>query len=317
MNNLARALWYTAPGQAEWRSETLPEPGDGRALVRTLYSGVSRGTESLVSRGLVPPSEYGRMRAPFQAGAFPFPVKYGYAAVGETVSGARVFALHPHQSAFVLPDSWLSPLPPGVTPRRALLAANMETAINGMWDAGALPGMRIAVVGGGVLGCLLAYLSARLPGAVGTLVDLLPERAATAAALGASYTAPGDAPTGCDLVFHTSASPAGLSTALRCAGSEAAIVEMSWYGDQAVAAPLGEAFHSQRLRLVGSQVGQVAPAMRPRWSHADRLALALRLCADPVLDALLEPDCPADEAPARLVAVLRPGSGALCQPIAY
>ena len=317
MTDAVRSLWYTAPGKAEWRTERLPAPGAGDCLVRTLYTGVSRGTESLVSRGLVPPSEYGRMRAPFQAGDFPFPVKYGYSAVGTVDGLGTVFCLFPHQSAFVVPRGWLTVLPEGVAPRRALLGANMETALNGIWDAGALPGMRIAVVGAGVLGCLLSWLCGRLPGSSVTLVDVMPQRAATARTLGVGFALPTEAPQDCDLVFHTSANPAGLATAIGCAGTEAAVVEMSWYGAGDTPVPLGGAFHSKRLRLVASQVGQVAPVMRPRRSHSDRLAIALGLCADPVLDVLLEPDCPVDAAPARLPRVLEPGSGILCQPIAY
>lgn len=317
MQSDVRALWFTAPGQAEWRPVALPAADGVNTRVHALYSGVSRGTESLVFRGLVPPSEHDRMRAPFQDGDFPFPVKYGYAAVGRTADGRLVFALHPHQSVFALPADSLLPLPAGLPPRRAVLAANVETALNALWDAGALPAMRIAVVGAGVVGALVAWLAGRLPGAAVTLVDTLPSRADLARRLGVAFAAPDAAPQACDLVFHASASAAGLATALACAGDEAQVVELSWYGDGQIPAALGGAFHSRRLRLVASQVGRIAPAMRARWDHRRRLAAALALCADPALDALLEPDCAADDAPARLAAVLAPGSGALCLPIKY
>ncbi len=319
----ARALWYAAPGRAELREAPLRAPAAGEALVRTRWSAPSRGTESLVFRGAVPESERERMRAPFQEGAFPFPVKYGYAAVGtvlegpDALRGRDVFALHPHQDAFVVPVDALVPVPAPVPSRRAVLAANAETALNALWDGGALPGMRIAVVGAGVVGALTAWLAARLPGTRVVLVDVRPAREALAAALGVGFATPAHAPSGCDLVFHASATEAGLGTAIGAAGDESTVVELSWYGDRPVAAPLGGAFHSARLRLVGSQVGRVAPAMRARWSHRRRLETALGLLADARVDALLEPDRPFGGLPATLPALLAPGADALCPVIAY
>jgi hypothetical protein len=321
--SLARALWYPSIGAAELRSEALPPTGFDQVHVRTAWSALSRGTESLVFHGAVPESERERMRVPFQGGDFGFPVKYGYASVGTVVEGATalrgrtVFVLHPHQSAFVVPAAAVVPVPAEVPARRAVLAANMETALNALWDGGALPGSRIAVVGGGVVGALTAWLAGRLPGAEVTLVDVRPERATLARALGVSFALPGDAPAGCDLVFHASATAAGLATALSAAGDEASVVELSWYGDRDVAAGLGGTFHSGRLRLIGSQVGRVAPAMRARWSLRRRIEKALALLADPCLEALLEPDVPFERLPGELARLLGPGGGTLCQVVAY
>lgn len=323
INGDSKALWFTGPGRAEWRDEPLPAPGSGHLRVRSLYSAISRGTESLVFHGRVPPSEYDRMRAPFQAGQFPFPVKYGYSSVGEVeegpadLRGRKVFALHPHQSAYVIPGEAALILPDNVPPLRAVLAANMETALNAIWDSGAAPASRIAIVGAGVVGALVAYLAGRMPGAEVTIVDVQPERARLAEAFGVEFRAPERAPADCDIVFHASGAPAGLATALACAGDEATVVEMSWYGDGPIAVPLGGAFHSRRLRLVSTQVGKVAPSQRSRWSHRRRLGAALALLADAKLDVLLEPACPFASLPERLPALLAPGSGILCQPVAY
>jgi threonine dehydrogenase-like Zn-dependent dehydrogenase len=290
--------------------------------VRSLYGAVSRGTERLVSNARVPPGEFDRMRAPFMGGTFPFPVKYGYATVGRIEDGPPslrdrvVFALHPHQNLFTLPAEAAVPVPDGVPPARAVLAANMETALNAMWDGAPGPADRIAVVGGGVVGLLLARLCARLPGAEATVVDIALARADLAHALGARFAAPEGAPTDCDLVFHASGTAAGLATALRLAGEEATIVELSWYGTGDIAAPFGEHFHSRRLRLVSSQVGKIAPSHRPRWTHARRLAAALKLLDDPVLDALLAPPIAFDDLPARLPAIFS-GSDARCPVIRY
>ncbi len=317
-----RALWYVAPGRAEIRAEPRAAPAAGDVEVAALYGGLSRGTERLVFTGRVPESEYGRMRAPFMAGDFPFPVKYGYATVGRVVAGPDemvgrdVFALYPHQTAFTVPADRVALLPPGVPPARAVLAANMETALNAIWDAAPGPADRIAVVGAGVLGALCAWLAGKLPGADVTLVDIVPQRAALAAALGVGFALPDAAAGDCDLVIHASATAAGLATALRLAGTEATVVELSWYGTGAVSVPLGEAFHSRRLRLIASQVGAVAPSRRPRWSYSRRMAAALALLADPALDALLAPAIDFDALPGRLAEIFA-ARDVLCQLIRY
>jgi threonine dehydrogenase-like Zn-dependent dehydrogenase len=292
-------------------------------LVRALASGVSRGTESLVFMGRVPASQYRAMRCPFQAGDFPAPVKYGYAAVGvvedgpAALLGRRVFCLHPHQDRFVVPAAAVLPLPDGVPDARAALGANMETAVNALWDGAPRLGDRIAVVGAGVVGALVGALAARLPGTAVTLVDLDPARADLAAALGCRFAAPEGAAGDCDLVFHASGAPAGLATALGLAGFEATIVELSWYGDRAVPAPLGEDFHAKRLSLRSSQVGSVAAARRARWTHRRRLALALDLLADPIFDRLLSGETPLAELPEAMARLAARPAGALCHVVRY
>jgi threonine dehydrogenase-like Zn-dependent dehydrogenase len=318
-----KALWYVGPGRAELREEEIAAPKPGEVRVRALFGAISRGTERLVQAGRVPASEHNRMRAPFMGGAFPFPVKYGYATVGRVEAGPAelqdrvVFSLHPHQSLFTVPVDAVFAIPADVPPRRAVLAPNMETALNAVWDGRPGPANRIAVVGGGLVGLLVAYLCARLPGADVTVVDIAPGRAELAQAIGARFASPGNAPADCDLVFHTSGTAAGLATALRLAGEEASIVELSWYGSGDVAAPLGEAFHSRRLRLVSSQVGKVAPSHRPRWTHGRRLSAALALLKDPGLDALLAPAAAFDELPERLPSVFDSDSSVICQLIRY
>jgi len=305
----ATALWYAGLRECVLNTQDLPPPGPGDCLVRTAWSGVSRGTERLVFEGRVPESEHERMRAPLQEGAFPFPVKYGYCAVGtveagpEHLTGRTVFCLHPHQDRFVVPAAAVTAVPDGLPARRAVLAANMETALNAHWDAGTGPADRIVVVGGGVLGLLVAFIAARLPGADVTLVDRDESRAAICTTLGLRYATPAACPDDADIVFHASASAGGLATAIAAAGLEARIVELSWYGEGAVAAPLGGAFHARRLQLVSSQVGQVSPSRRARFDYARRLQAALGLLADARLDALITDEIPFADAPARLPAL--------------
>lgn len=326
----ARACWVVEPGRAELRSETLPPLADGEVRVRTLHSGVSRGTEGLVFRGEVPASEARRMRAPFQVGEFPAPVKYGYVSVGvveagpDDLCGRTVFCLYPHQTVYQVGADAVLPLPSGVPAARAVLTAYVETAVNALWDAAPRIGDRIAVVGGGTLGLLVAWLAARLPGCRVQVVDTVAARAGVAAALGAGFALPDAATPEADLVIHASGHAAGLATALHLAAFEATVLELSWYGSRAVALPLGEAFHARRLVLKSSQVGHVAAAQRSRWSHRRRLALALSLLADPVLDRLITHSAPFDELPQVLARLaVTPGAGAgtasdtLCQRIDY
>ncbi|WP_399697226.1 zinc-binding alcohol dehydrogenase [Xenophilus sp.] len=320
----ARACWLAEPGRAELRTEALPAPGPGEVRVRALHSGISRGTETLVFRGEVPESEFERMRAPFQQGAFPAPVKYGYSSVGVVEAGPPellgrpVFCLHPHQSHYVVPAEAVHPLPDGVPPARAVLAANLETAVNALWDAAPRVGDRIAVVGGGTLGLLVAWLAARLPGSQVQVVDTQAGKAAVAGRLGADFALPGAARREADLVIHASGHAEGLATALDLAAFEATVLELSWYGTRPVSVPLGAAFHARRLVLKSSQVGHVAAAQRARWSHRRRLQLALSLLADPALDTLVTGASPFDELPSVLARLAASGAdGTLCHRIDY
>ncbi len=311
MTETARAFWTTGPGQGEIRPETLDGAG---VLVTTQASGISRGTEALVFAGLVPPSQYASMRAPLMAGDFPYPVKYGYSAVGVTEADARVFVLHPHQDRFRAPPAMCIPVPDRVPTHRAVLAANMETALNILWDAAPLLGERILVIGAGVVGLLTAFLCARIPATQVTVIDISPDRADPAQRLGCRFALPEAAPQDQELIIHASASEAGLRLALSRAAFEARIVEASWFGDRTPALPLGEAFHQRRLKLLSSQVGSVAPAMRGGRSYAQRLATALDLLDDPRLDALVQSTCPFNHLPQRMPELL---AGGLCHVVTY
>ncbi len=318
----ARALWYVAPMHAELRAEAVTAAADA-VVVRALWSGISRGTERLVASGRVPPAEHQRMRAPLQAGEFPFPVKYGYCAVGaveqgpQALAGRTVFVLHPHQDRFAAPSAMANPVPAGVPARRAILAANVETALNAVWDSGVGPGDRIVVVGAGVVGLLTGWICGRLPGAEVTMVDVAAARAPVASALGLRFATPDAAPADADIVFHTSASAAGLATAIDAAGFEATVVEMSWYGEGVTPAPLGGAFHSRRLKLISSQVGHVAPSRRPRWSYARRMATAMALLEDPRLDALITEDIGFSDLPAAIPRILAGQAPGLVTAVRY
>ena len=319
----AAAFWVTAAGQGKLRTQTLTEPGPDEVLVRTQYTAISRGTEALVFRGEVPPSEHDRMRAPFQEGEFPAPVKYGYINVGEVergpaaLRGKLVFCLYPHQDRYVVPIEAVLPVPPAVPPERAVLAANMETAVNALWDLAPRVGDRVAVIGAGAVGCLCARLAAKMPGCQVELIDSNPRRAAIAASLGVEFARPETAMPEADAVIHCSGTGQGLTTALRIAGFEARVLELSWYGASAVSLPLGEAFHARRLQLIASQVGNVAAAQRARWSHRRRLSLALALLDDPELDVLLTGEDRFAALPDVLASLAKEPGETICHRIVY
>jgi 2-desacetyl-2-hydroxyethyl bacteriochlorophyllide A dehydrogenase len=321
--NEARAFWIAEPKRGEIRTEPLPAPAADEALVRTLYSGISRGTEALVWNGKVPRSEYQRMRAPFQAGEFSGPVKYGYASVGvvehgpPALAGRRVFCLYPHQTRYVVPVAALHVVPDDVPPARAVLAANVETAVNVLWDAAPRVGDRVAVVGAGTVGCVVAWLAARISATQVELIDVDERKSAAAGALGVPFRLAANARRDADVVIHTSGSGAGLRTALELAGVEATIVEASWYGDEAPPVPLGGAFHSRRLTLKSSQVGAVAAAQRARWSHGRRMELVMQLLESAELDALVTGESPFDELPAVLARLATSPGYTLTHRIAY
>ncbi|MDT5035138.1 MAG: hypothetical protein QOE03_323 [Micromonosporaceae bacterium] len=319
----AQAFWLRSPGEGEIRSATLPDPGPADVLVRTRYSGVSRGTETLVFQGRVPASQYTAMRAPFQEGDFPGPVKYGYLNVGVVergpagLLGRTVFCLYPHQTAYVVPADAVVAVPDGVPAGRAVLAGTVETAVNALWDVAPLIGDRITVVGAGMVGCCVAGVLARFPGAQVQLVDVDPGRAGVAAALGVDFALPADAAGERDLVVHASATSAGLQRSLDLLVPDGTVAELSWYGDRPVTLSLGGAFHSGRLAIRASQVGTVSPRRRGSRTFADRLALALDLLHDPAFDALITGESPFRQLPdilARLAAGTLP---ALCHLITY
>lgn len=323
----AERLVYLAPETAGIESAALSSLGEDDVLVEALYSGISRGTESLVFGGKVPEGEWERMRCPHQSGDFSFPLSYGYALSGKVAAtgsgvrtlspGDRVFVLHPHQNRMIVRAGMANRIPDGVPSRRAVLAANMETALNAVWDSGLEMGDKATVIGAGVVGLLTAYLARKTAERDVAIVDIDERKRRAAEALGLSFALPGQAPADNRIVFHTSASAAGLQAALALATFEGRIVEMSWYGEREVSLRLGGAFHSQRLQIVSSQVGHVSPARRAATSYAERMAEALRLLKDPALDALLEDAIFFKALPGQLARILGPGSATLCQVVDY
>jgi threonine dehydrogenase-like Zn-dependent dehydrogenase len=290
--------------------------------VRTLYTGISRGTETLVFNGKIPPGEYTRMRAPHQEGSFPFPVKYGYSAVGlveegpDDLIGKTVFALHPHQDIFLLEPQDVHVLPEGLPASRAVLAANMETALNIVWDAQIAPGDRVVVFGAGVVGLLVGYLASRIVGTDVTICDTDPAKSELAEQLGIGFLSPDKLHGEYDCLINASGAANALAQALQLAGFESRVIEASWYGDAEVQIPLGGDFHAKRLSIVGSQVGSLPPNRRARWDPKRRMAKALELLLDERLDCLISGETRFDDLTNHYAAILGTPS-TLCHRIIY
>ncbi|MDR6688949.1 threonine dehydrogenase-like Zn-dependent dehydrogenase [Arthrobacter sp. 1088] len=318
----AQAYWVTESGHGELRPEAIPTPGPKEALVRTLYSGVSRGTERVVHEGRVPERVADLMHAPHQEGDFPGPVKYGYLSVGvveqgpDNWTGKTVFSLHPHQDFYVVPTSQLTAIPEGVPARRAVLTGIVEVAINALWEAGPRLGDRVAVVGGGLVGGVLATILRKYPLGRLQLVDADADKRSLAEKLNIDFALPDEAENDCDIVFHCSASNEGLKLSLQLAGDDSDVIELSWFADKEVSLPLGEDFHARRLTIRSSQVGAVALPRRHRRTNAQRLQLAAATLKDPLFDAFLSSECQFQNLPITLVKLFEKPGG-FCHVVAY
>lgn len=294
------ALYFTAPRQVALRREPCPAPGPGQVRVRTRLSAISPGTEMLLYRGQMPSSLPADEALEALAGPLAYPLKYGYAAVGQVTdlgpgvpeawAGRWVFAFQPHQTCFVATVASLHPVPTDIPPERAAFLPNMETAVNFLLDGAPLIGERVAVLGQGVVGLLTTALLARFPLAALVAFDRYPLRRETARALGATLALDPAAPdaleaarvhlaahdryAGADLTYELSGNPAALNLALALTGFAGRVVIGSWYGTKRAALDLGGRFHRSRIRLLSSQVTTLAPEHTGRWDKARRLALA-------------------------------------------
>ncbi|MGI9350414.1 MAG: zinc-dependent alcohol dehydrogenase [Rhizobiaceae bacterium] len=327
----ARRLTYPACGKGIIEYAQLIDIKDENVTLKTLYSGISKGTESLVFNGNVPESEWTRMQCPFMTGSFAFPITYGYACVCEVMEcgkavenlelGDRVFILHPHQDLMCVPASACHKLPDIIPTKRGVLSANMETGLNSVWDAEISGKPACAVIGAGVVGLMTAHALRETTGVSPIVLDVNPAKEKIISKLGFNFANPSrhtdlNLPE-FEFLFHTSASSEGLQTAIDLAGFEARIVELSWYGEKPVSLLLGGAFHSKRLRIIASQVGSIAPAMRAELDQSERIKQAMALLDDPRLDSLLETEIEFSEVPDHLHDLLGPQSDILCQVIRY
>ncbi|GHC69123.1 zinc-dependent alcohol dehydrogenase [Limoniibacter endophyticus] len=318
----ASALWLEKPGEAALRQEHLPQPADDQIVLRSRFGAISRGTEALVFKGQVPESEWQRMECLHQDGDFGFPVKYGYCLVGEIEAGPhdmigkRGFCLHPHQTRALLKVETFHPIPEAVPSRRAVLAANMETALNIVWDAGIATGTRLCVFGAGVVGLLVARIAAKIPGVQVTMVDIDDAKQEIAEAFGCRFANADTLSGEFDVLVNVSASGEALQLAIDNAALEAKIVEASWYGEKTVELRLGGPFHSKRLSIISSQVGLVAASRRGQVDAKRRMQIALSLLDDPLLDLLFSGETPFDALPARYGVILADKS-TLCHRVIY
>ena len=290
------ALVFAAPYRVELQHSTIGSPGPGEVSVRTLVSAVSSGTEMLLYRGQMPPEMRVDESIPALDGAFQYPIKYGYAAVGrveEKGTGVQdvevedlVFCFRPHESAFVCGETDLIKVRNGVEPEDAVFLPTMETAVNLVMDGQPLIGEQVAVFGQGVVGLLVTALLSMTPLSSLVTIDQYEQRREESLALGATCSLSPDKPDlvevlqgsrdyrGADLSFELSGNPAALDMAIKAAGYGGRIVVGSWYGTKESKLDLGGRFHRDRVRLISSQVSTIAPEWSGRWSKARRFDVA-------------------------------------------
>jgi len=296
------ALWHLSEQESAIRSQSLPELKADKCRIESLFSLVSSGTESLVANGEVPTDLHDSMQVPYMEGDFSFPVKYGYSLVGKVVEGShnlvgqQVHLLHPHQQHCVVNEADITIIPAGIPPQRAVLASNVETALNAIWDSRLSAGDRVLIIGMGLIGSLVARLASQFPATQVSVADTDPARLALAREQGFSQYEPSDAPF--DVAFHSSGSSAGLQTAIDAVGYEGKVIELSWYGTRSAEVKLGGSFHQQRKQIISSQVSQLPSHQQSRWDYRRRKQTVLNLLQDDGWDDFLTATVDFPEAPA-------------------
>jgi threonine dehydrogenase-like Zn-dependent dehydrogenase len=311
----ARALWLEAPGRAALRDAELPPLAAGWSRVRAISSAISPGTERLVATGRVPAEVAETMRCPYMEGEFSFPVKYGYSLVGQLDDGRLVHVLHPHQELAHVRTSDVRLVPDGISPERATLAANLETAVTALWDARIAPGERALVIGFGIVGSLVARLLSRVAGVEVTVVDRDAAKRELAASLG--FHAMAEPAADYDVAFGASGAPEEVQVALDAVGDEGRVVELSWLGTREVRLQLGGTFHSGRKQLLASQVSHIPPYLRGRWDYARRTRLVFELLRDPAFDAHITRTVAFEELPRFYEELCAGGAGGLSIAVRY
>jgi 2-desacetyl-2-hydroxyethyl bacteriochlorophyllide A dehydrogenase len=295
-------VWFPRARSVELREERVEGPGPGEIRVRALLSALSHGTERLVYRGEV--DRHLALDLPSLAGGYGFPVKFGYASVGRVTAvgadidaiseGDLVFALHPHQTEYVVSASLAHRLPADTRPEAGVFLANVDTAFNVLLDARARPQEVAIVFGQGVVGLLITQLLRRA-GLRVIAIEPAPIRRAMSGRCGAVAITPAQieviremtAGRGADLAIDASGNPNALQQAIDAVAVEGRIIVCSWYGAKRVSLDLGGNFHRGRLTIRSSQVGGIDPALAPRWDRARRLAAATDLLDDLILADLI------------------------------
>jgi 2-desacetyl-2-hydroxyethyl bacteriochlorophyllide A dehydrogenase len=298
------ALYFTAPYRVAVQEAHVPCPAADQVLVQTLVSAISPGTELLIYRGQAPSDIPVDETIPALAGAFGFPLAYGYAAVGQVIAvgsgvaqtwqGRCVFAFHPHASHFLASPDALLPVPAALSPEAAAFLPNMETAVNFLMDGQPLIGERVVVFGQGVVGLLTTALLARLPLArlvtldryarrrdyslrLGAHASLDPEGADALAHLHACLDEASPPGGEADLTYELSGNPLALDQAIATTGFNGRVVIGSWYGQKQAPLNLGGRFHRSRIHLISSQVSTIAPQWTGRWTKPRRLQVAWQM----------------------------------------
>jgi len=277
----AQELWHITTSDTQVK-ETSIANDDSKLTIEAKYSFISQGTEKLVRRVNVPEELQSSMRVPYMKGSFELPLNYGYAIVGQVVEGPKawenryIHCMHPHASYFQITAADAYDLGESISSRHSLIG-NLETAINGVWDSNMTKGARILIVGLGSIGLLTGLVAEKLFQAEVYFLEQNPERKTWAETKGWSAL---KVPDHVDFAFHTTATSAGLQSAIDALKTEGTVVELSWYGKRKVEINLGGSFHIQRKKIIASQVSTIPPLRQVDWDFKKRKDLAKELALE-------------------------------------
>ena len=293
-NYTAQSFWVNKK-RGSIKKELLNQSlGNDELLVKAYYSGISYGTEKIVHDSQVPANQYEFMRAPHQVGEFNKEVKYGYLSVGKVVVGPKsmmnkmVYTMFPHQSMYILKSSLATLIPSHIPYKRALLTANMETAINAMWDSQPSIGDNTYVIGAGIVGILMAYVLSSTFGIKVTVIDNNASKKKLCKFFNIDFENNINCIKDPDIIFECSGNASVLSDLINNSTLETKICILSWYGKQQSKIKMGENCFSRRLEIIFSQVGNITPIQSKKWDNLSRRALALKLLDNKKLDSLID-----------------------------
>ena len=289
-----KSYWIDKKNKGYFKFGEISSINSNEIVVKTLFSGISYGTEKLVYSGKVPKSQRNLMKCPYQEGDFGNDIKYGYINVGKVVDGDKsylgnnIFSLYPHQDFYKIPSNEALIIPNKIPLSRCLLIPNLETAINAVWDTLPSAGDRILVIGAGIVGLLTAYLINKIPGVNLFIVDKDPSKRKITKKLGINFLDAIPKKFDARFIYECTGDHRILNSLKNNITVNSTICVLSWYGDKKSDIALGENFFSKRAKLIMSQVSKISPA-RYDLNNQDRRKIALDILdASNDLDHLIE-----------------------------
>jgi threonine dehydrogenase-like Zn-dependent dehydrogenase len=298
------ALWHISPDASAILEHDLPAGNDHMLLVKSLYSLVSMGTERIVASALMPSAVWNQMAVPYMEGTFSLPCKYGYSLTGKVLKGPAeykgktVHLMHPHQDRLWVNATSVFIVPDDIPATRAVLASQVETAVTAIWDSRISLGDSVLIAGFGLVGAMIALLTSPIPGVKIAVLEKNEFRKELARELCFDVIDKQDENGKIfDVAIHTAGDEKALQFCIDHIGHESQVTEVSFYGKKSITLMLGETFHTQRKRIVVSQVAHIPSHKLNRWDLHRRKKLVFDMLKDKRFDMLVENRIPFEQAP--------------------